>query len=299
MNLSITYILQQIINALSMGSMLALLAVGYTMIYGVMGLINFAHGEVFMIGAFTAYFAMSFMGMSLWLALPLAIIASVIVGILLEKFCYRPVSGSGDITLLITSFAASFGIRSLFIMFLGSRSKSFPKPEFLQGIHFVNNILISDLNIAIFIITIIITVVLYLFVKNTDLGIAMRGVSYNKTTAEAMGINSNIVILATFVIGSALAAIAGVAWGLQYGSIQPSMGYLPGLNGFIAAVLGGVGNIAGAAVGGFIIGIGQILFVAFLPPAFSGFRPLFVWMILFVILFVKPSGLFKSNRKWE
>ncbi len=297
--MSLTYILQQILNALSLGSMLALLAVGYTMIYGVLGLINFAHGEVFMIGAFTATFVLSLLGAPLWIAIILAVVASVLAGLLLERFCYRPVRGSGDITLFITSLAASIGIRSLFILIYGSRSRPFPTPEYLQGIHFFGDILVTDLNLIIFIFTAILTIILSLIIKNTDLGIAMRGVSYNKTTAEAMGINSNSIIVATFIIGSALAAIAGVAWGLQYGNVRPSMGYLPGISGFIAAVLGGIGNITGAAISGFILGVGQVLFVAFLPSTFSGFRPLFVWLILFIILFIKPTGLFRTNIKWE
>ncbi|WP_158531741.1 MULTISPECIES: branched-chain amino acid ABC transporter permease [unclassified Halanaerobium] len=297
--MDLTYILQQVLNALSLGSMLALLAVGYTMIYGILGLINFAHGEVFMIGAFTAMYAITGLNLPLAAALLLAICASVITGVLLERLCYRPVQESGDITLFITSLAASIGIRSLFIMLLGSRSRQFPMPEYLQGIHFWGEILVTDLNLIIFIFTVIITIVLSIFIKKTKLGIAMRGVSYSKKTAETMGINSNSIIVATFVIGSALAAVAGVAWGLQYGNVRPAMGYHPGISGFIAAVLGGVGNITGAAISGFLLGIGQVLFVAFLPSAYSGFRPLFVWIVLFIILFYKPTGLFRANIKWE
>ncbi len=163
----------------------------------------------------------------------------------------------------------------------------------------MGDILITDLNLFIFGFTILITVILTIIIKKTNLGIAMRGVSYNKDTAEAMGINSNSVIVATFIIGSALAALAGVAWGLQYSNVRPNMGYLPGISGFIAAVLGGIGNITGAAISGFILGVGQVLFVGFLPSSFSGYRPLFVWILLFIILFIKPSGLFKANIKWE
>jgi len=297
--MDLTYILQQVLNALSLGSMLALLAVGYTMIYGVLGLINFAHGEVFMIGAFTAMYAITGLNLPLAAALLLAIFASVITGVLLERFCYRPVQESGDITLFITSLAASIGIRSFFVMLLGSRSRQFPMPEYLQGIHFWGDILVTDLNLIIFIFTVIITIILSILIKKTKLGIAMRGVSYSKKTAEAMGINSNSIIVATFVIGSALAAIAGVAWGLQYGNVRPAMGYHPGISGFIAAVLGGVGNITGAAISGFLLGVGQVLFVAFLPSIYSGFRPLFVWVVLFIILFYKPTGLFRANIKWE
>ncbi|SDC76875.1 branched-chain amino acid ABC transporter permease [Halanaerobium congolense] len=297
--MDLTYIFQQVLNALSLGSMLALLAVGYTMIYGVLGLINFAHGEVFMIGAFTAMYAITGLGFPLPIALILAIIASVLAGVLLERFCYRPVQGSGDITLFITSLAASIGIRSLFVMLFGSRSMQFPMPKYLQGIRFWGDILITDLNLIIFVFTVIITLILSFFIKNTKLGIAMRGVSYNKQTAEAMGINSTSIIVATFVIGSALAAVAGVAWGLQYGNVRPAMGYHPGISGFIAAVLGGIGNISGTAISGFLLGVGQVLFVAFLPSVYSGFRPLFVWIVLFIILFYKPTGLFRSNIKWE
>lgn len=293
------YVIQQIINALALGSMLGLLAIGYTMIYGVLGLINFAHGEIFMIGAFVAYFLVNLLDIPFWLAFIVSILVTTGAGVLIERIAYRPVRGSGDVTLFITSLGASIGIRSLFIMLFGDHSRPFPIPKALENMRFFGDLIVSDLTILIFIVTIVTVILLTLFIQKSRIGIAMRATSYNLHTAEVMGINTNRIIIFTFAIGSALAAISGMFWGLQFGILNPSMGFLPGLAGFIAAVAGGIGNVPGAMISGFIIGIGQVLFVGLLPSSLSGIRPIFVWAILFLILFLRPSGLFKANIKWE
>lgn len=295
------YLAQQLVNAVAYGSILGLLAIGYTMIYGILGLINFAHGEIFMIGAFICYFAVSFLNIAWGLGALLAILASTIGGLLVYRLVYRPLikRNAPVLTVFIASFGASLGLRHLFMMFLTDRRRPFPIPELFNKMYFVGGVAISLRDILIFVTTILIMLAIAYFIKNTRLGIAMRAVAYDKETAELMGANSSRIIVAAFAIGSALAGLSALEYGLSFGILNPSMGFLPGLEGFVAAVIGGIGNVPGAMIGGFIIGIGEILFVALLPASFSPLRPLFVWALLFVILFVKPSGLFRPNVKFE
>ncbi|HOF02951.1 MAG TPA: branched-chain amino acid ABC transporter permease [Atribacterota bacterium] len=295
------YLLQQLVNAISYGSILGLLAVGYTMIYGILGLINFAHGEIFMIGAFTCYLYVKFLKIPWFIAALLAITTSVIAGLLLEKIAYRPSikKGSSVLTIFIISFAASMFLRYLFMLFFTDERKAFPIPAFFEKMYFVNGVVIGLRDIIIFTTTIIIMIAISYFVKYSKLGIAMRAVSYDSKTANYMGINSTLIIKTAFVLGSVLAGISGIEYGLSFGIVNPSMGFNPGLTGFIAAVLGGIGNVPGAMVAGFIVGIGEVLFVAMLPSIYSPLRPLFVWVLLFFILFLKPTGLFRPNVKFE
>lgn len=295
------YLIQQLVNAISYGSILGLLAVGYTMIYGILGLINFAHGEIFMIGAFTCYLYVKFLKIPWFIAALLAITTSVIAGLLLEKIAYRPSikKGSSVLTVFIISFAASMFLRYLFMLFFTDERKAFPIPAFFEKMYFVNGVVIGLRDVIIFTTTIIIMIAISYFVKYSKLGIAMRAVSYDSKTANYMGINSTLIIKTAFVLGSVLAGISGIEYGLSFGIVNPSMGFNPGLTGFIAAVLGGIGNVPGAMVAGFIVGIGEVLFVAMLPSLYSPLRPLFVWVLLFFILFLKPTGLFRPNVKFE
>jgi branched-chain amino acid transport system permease protein len=295
--MSFQYVVQQILNALAWGSMLGLMAVGYTLLYGVLGLVNFAQGEIFMVGAFSAYLAMALGNAPFWVGLFAAVGGAVIAGVILERVAFRPVRKAGGITLFITSLAVSIAIKNLYIMGLTNKIRPFKTPAFLRTVHDWHGLLIYNNTIAIVAVTLVITVALLLFINRTKTGIAMRAVAYDRETAELMGVNTNRVIVIAFIIASALAAIAGVFWGVRFGSVQPTMGYVPVISAFIAAVLGGVGNIAGAMVGGFIIGIGETLFVAFLPSELIGLRPVFVWAVLFVLLLFKPSGLFPANIK--
>jgi branched-chain amino acid transport system permease protein len=296
------YLAQQLINALSYGSILALLAIGYTMIYGILGLINFAHGEIFMIGAFFSYLLISFSGVPFLIGFFGAIAGSVLVGLLLERFVYKPcLKRSPEVlTVFIASFGASLGLRNLFTMIFGDGRRAFPTPDFLEGIIITKaGLFINVKDLWILGVTLILLVAVTLFIKYTKLGTAMRAVAYDANAARLVGVNSTTVVLLAFIIGSALAGVSAVAYGASYGIVNPSMGYLIGLNGFIAAVLGGIGNVPGAAVGGYIIGLGEVMFVALLPPSFSAVRPIFVWALLFLILFIKPSGLFRPNVKIE
>ena len=296
------YLLQQAINALSYGSILALLAIGYTMIYGILGLINFAHGEIFMIGAFCAYLLVAFGESSFLVGVLGAIGGAVLVGLFIERMVYRPCLKRNKevLTVFIASFGASLGFRNLMTMIFGDGRRAFPIPEALDQIIATDNgLFINVKDIAIFSVTVVLLVGISLFIKYSRPGIAMRAVAYNANAARLVGINSRIIVTMAFVLGSALAAVAATCYGVSFGILTPSMGYLMGLNGFIAAVLGGIGNVPGAAVAGYIIGIGEIMFVALLPPSWSAIRPTFVWGLLFVILFLKPSGLFRANIRIE
>jgi branched-chain amino acid transport system permease protein len=296
------YIAQQLINALSYGSILALLAIGYTMIYGILGLINFAHGEIFMIGAFCAYLLLAFGGSPFLIGLLAALGGAVLIGMLIQRTVYAPCLKRNPevLTVFIASFGASLGLRSLFTMIFGDSRRAFPTPDFLEGIFITDSGLFLNVkDIWIFGIALALVLGITLFIRFSRTGMAMRAVAYDANAAGLAGINSRRIVLYAFVLGSALAGVAAVAYGMSFGVVTPSMGYLIGLNAFIAAVLGGIGNVPGAAVGGYIIGLGEIMFVALLPPQFSAVRPIFVWMLLFLILFVKPSGLFRPNIKIE
>ena len=296
------YLIQQAINALSYGSILALLAIGYTMIYGILGLINFAHGEIFMIGAFCAYLLVAFAESSFLVGVVGAIGGAVLIGLFLERMVYRPCLKRNKevLTVFIASFGASLGFRNLMTMIFGDGRRAFPIPEVLDQIIATDNgLFINIKDIAIFSVTVVLLIGISLFIKYSRPGIAMRAVAYNANTARLMGVNSRGIVTLAFVLGSALAGISAVCYGVSFGILNPSMGYLAGINGFIAAVLGGIGNVPGAAVAGFIIGLGEVMFVALLPPSWSAIRPTFVWGLLFIILFVKPSGLFRANIRIE
>ena len=296
------YLIQQAINALSYGSILALLAIGYTMIYGILGLINFAHGEIFMIGAFCAYLLLAFAESSFLVGVLGAIGGAVLIGLFLERMVYRPCLKRNKevLTVFIASFGASLGFRNLMTMIFGDGRRAFPIPEVLDQIIATDNgLFINVKDIAIFSVTVVLLIAISLFIKYSRPGIAMRAVAYNANTARLMGVNSRGIVTLAFVLGSALAGISAVCYGVSFGILNPSMGYLAGINGFIAAVLGGIGNVPGAAVAGFIIGLGEVMFVALLPPSWSAIRPTFVWGLLFIILFVKPSGLFRANIRIE
>jgi branched-chain amino acid transport system permease protein len=291
------YLLQQIINSLGFGSIIALLAAGYTMTFGLIGLVNFAHGEAFMSGAFTAYFILTILQLPFWLAVLMAIVGSVIVGVGLERIAFKPVRGSGMITLFIIGLGASQILRNLAIMLFDPRLKGFKAPDFLKGIYMLGEVVIFKKTLVIFLSVLVICTLLVYLVKNTKTGIAMRCISYDTQIAQSLGMNTEKIIIITFAISSALAGVAAILWGYIYGSVNAAMGVYAIVNAFVASVIGGVGNVLGAVVAGYIIAIGGNLFIAFLPPDLVGLRPLFVWIVFFIILIFKPSGLFRANIK--
>jgi len=295
--------LQQLINGLSVGAVYALIAVGYTMVYGVLRLINFAHGDVFMVGAFLAlYAATRWFALALapwWISLPLILLVAVVgcglLGYVIERFAYRPLRNQPRLTVLITAIGVS-----MLLEYGGQHPRVFgPTPQAFPAILpqariFIGGLVISPVDIVIFVLTVLLMLALSGIVKHTRAGMALRAVSYRFDTAALMGIDINRTISFTFVLGSALAAVGGVLYGIKYRQVDPLMGLIPGLKAFVAAVLGGIGNIAGAVVGAFCLGLVEVLVVAYLPGG-SQYRDGVAFVILIVILLVKPAGLFGQN----
>lgn len=293
--------LQQLINGLSLGSIYALIALGYTMVYGVLRFINFAHGDVFMLGAYVGLYSGRYLSgkmhaePSFLLAvsvLAISMTVCAIVGVVIERLAYAPLRNRPRLTVLITAIGVS-----LFLEYGGQQF-------FGAGPHFFEQILpsyemhtgalsITSNQLIVLSVTVVLLVALTFIVLKTKMGMAMRALSFNPTAASLMGINNNVIISFTFGLGSALAAAAGILWAVNYPSINPLMGLLPGIKAFVAAVLGGIGNIPGAALGGLILGVTETLVVGYsdrlhIPPSY---RDAVAFVVLIVILLFKPSGL--------
>lgn len=286
-------IIQQFINGLSLGSVYALLALGYTMVYGIIKLINFAHGEVYMIGAYVGYYVIDTFKLGLVPTLIISMVICAILGVLIEYFAYRPLRKSTRIAALITAIGVSFLIQSLMIYFVGA--DTLPFPQIIDNQNYDLGLFeISKIQIIILLTSLSLMVLLQLIVQKTKMGKAMRAVSVDADAAKLMGINVNHTISFTFAIGSSLAAAGGILIGLYYNSIDPMMGVAPGLKAFIAAVFGGIGIIPGAALGGFLIGLIETFISAL---GFTAYRDAAVYVILIIILLVRPAGLLGKNVK--
>lgn len=282
--------MQHLVNGTSLGSLYALIAIGYTMVYGILRLINFAHGDIFMLGAYITYYGMTYTPVPWWLVFILSAVITGGAGVLLEKLAYKPLRGSPRITILISAIGASFLLQNLGVLVFGGRPKAFPIPDLLNETLVIGGISVSLVSVIIPIITIILLVGLTFIIQKTKTGMAMRALSKDYEAASLMGIDINRVVSFTFFTGSFLAAVGGILWGTKYPQLLPLMGVIPGLKCFIAAVIGGIGNITGAVIGGFILGLGEIMLIAFLP-ALTGYRDAFSFVLLIVILLVKPTGI--------
>ena len=283
--------LQHLTNGISLGSLYALIAIGYTMVYGILRLINFAHGDIFMMATYFAFFGVITFGVPWYIVFPVVILLTAVLGMSLEYTAYRPLRNAPKISIMISAIGASFFLENLAIVLFGGVNKAFPTPEIFTGVVKLGPVSLQRLTFYIPVITIVFLVLLVYLINNTKTGMAMRAVSKDHETAGVMGIDVNRTISITFGIGSALAAIGALMWGLKFPQIYPLMGVMPGLKGFIAAVAGGVGNIKGAVLGGFILGVGEILLVAFLPSDFTGYRDAFAFILLIVVLLIKPTGI--------
>ncbi|MCD5413681.1 MAG: branched-chain amino acid ABC transporter permease [Clostridiales bacterium] len=292
--MSFTTFMQHLVNSISLGSLYALIAVGYTMVYGILRLINFAHGEVFMFGAYMAFFAMTSFGMPWYVAFIIAILLTCIFGMLLEKAAYRPLRDAPRISIMISAIAASFLIANLGIVVFGGIPVTFPRPDIFNIRIVIGGVSIISKALFIPVITAVVLMILLYIVNHTKTGTAMRAVSKDYEVARLMGIDVNRIITFTFAIGSSLAAVGGIMWALRFPALIPFMGIMPGLKCFIAAVIGGIGNIKGAVLGGLLLGFGEIMIVAFLPEL-SGYRDAFAFIFLIVILLFKPAGLLGKN----
>lgn len=297
-----TEFLQQIVNGLTLGSLYALIAVGYTVVYGIVQLINFAHGEVFMIGAFGALatWTVLFKGEhGLWV-LPIMILGAVVVSVLtavvMERIAYRPLRGAPRLAPLITAIGISVFLQEAVRLFYpGAKSKlSFPEIEVVSGAALnIGGVTIQRAAVFTIGALVISAVVLWFFVNRTRLGQGMQAVSQDPDTAQLMGINVNRIIVIAFAVGAALAAIAGVAQGLLNSNIDFRMGFLAGLKAFTAAVLGGIGNIQGAVVGGLVLGIAESMATQFIPGQFGGsaWKDVWAFALLILVLVFRPQGL--------
>ncbi len=297
-------LLQQIINGLVLGSMYALVALGYTMVYGIIGLINFAHGEVLMVGALTSWMLIGWMaeawaGLPNWVILLMAtVIAMVVCAVLnftIEKLAYRPLRNSPRLAPLITAIGMSLLLQTLAMIIWAPNPKSYPSMLPRDPIA-IGGAVITVTQITILATTAITLALLMYLVNRTNLGRAMRATAENPRVAALMGIKPDVVISATFIIGAMLAAIAGVMWASNYGTVQHAMGFMPGLKAFVAAVMGGIGNLAGAVVGGIALGLIESLGAGYLGKLTGGFlgsqyQDIFAFIVLALVLTLRPSGL--------
>ncbi|MEG0383369.1 branched-chain amino acid ABC transporter permease [Solibacillus cecembensis] len=285
--------IQQLVNGISLGSIYALIALGYTMVYGIIKLINFAHGDVFMLGAFIGFFAIARWEMNVFLALILAMALCAIIGVIIERVAYKRLRNATRIAALITAIGVSLLIEYTVIFFRGASPAAYPT-VFETSNFEILGVKISTQSILILSVSIFLMVLLQFIVHKTKIGKAMRAVSHDADAAKLMGINVDNTISATFAIGSALAGAAGVIFGIYYTRIDPLMGVLPGIKAFIAAVLGGIGIIPGAMVGGLVLGVVETIVSAL---GYSLWRDAAAFVILILILIIRPSGIFGKNAR--
>ncbi len=292
-------LIQHLINGLSLGSIYALIALGYTMVYGVLQLINFAHSDIYMMGAFASYYVSRWFNfeahpgiVTLCMALLASMTACALIGVAVERFAYRPLRGSPKINILITAIGVSLFLQFGAQLIFGPNPKAFP--TLIEDVALIETefIVLKSLEVTVFVITLLALGVLHFLVYKTKFGKSMRAVSHNINTASVLGINVNKVIVLTFIVGSALAGVGSVLVGLKYPKIEPLMGVMIGLKGFVAAVFGGIGNMTGAVIGAMIMGLSEEFVVAYLS---STLRDALAFGLLIGILIWKPSGLLGKN----
>ena len=281
--------LQQLVNGVSLGSMYALIAIGYTMVYGTLRLINFAHGDIMMVGAFLVYLADA-VGLPFPVAVLAGITGSVIIGILTDKIAYKPLREAPKISLLITAIGISFFLENLFNVLFGGVPKAFPAPEYLTTSFKLGEVILPLMVIVIPIITVLILGGVLWVLYKTKYGMAIRALAFDIPTVKLMGVNADYIISIVFGLGSGLAAIGGIFYAISYPSIDPLMGIIVGLKAFAAAVLGGIGSVTGAVLGGFILGFTEIFVVAMFPEL-GGYKDAFAFFFLILVLLFRPTGI--------
>lgn len=286
-----TFVLQ-LINGIRTGSIYALIALGYTMVYGIAKMINFAHGDIIMIGAYSLYMLWSVAKLPLLPAMLLTVVICAVLGVTIERVAYKPLRNAPSLAVLITAIGMSFLLQAVSLLLFGATPIKSENIVRLKGFQ-VGSIMIPGLPILTLAVTVVCMTALTLFINKTKAGRAMRAVSEDKQAAALMGINVNRTISLTFAIGSALAAVAGILYLSQYKSLMPTMGALPGIKAFVAAVFGGIGSIPGAMLGGILLGIIEVMAKAYINSALAD---AIVFGVLVVVLLVKPSGLLGKNR---
>ena len=281
-----TYISQQLLNALQLGSIYALIALGYTMVYGILKLINFAHGDLFMVGAFLCFVGAVFLKLNFTAVLLFSMIGVSALGVFIEKLAYKPLRNAPRVSAIITALGVGIFLEN-FTLALNPYPQHIPT-LIKNTVYTVANISISTLQIFIILLSVILMVILDFFVNHTKTGIAMRAISWDRVTAPLMGVPVNLIISITFGIGAGLGGAAGTMYALAYPVIEPYMGIMVGWKAFISAVVGGIGNIRGAMLGGFILGTVEIMVAAFFP---STYRDFVAFTILILLLLFKPNGI--------
>ena len=282
--------MQHFINALGLGSLYGLIAIGYTMVYGILRLINFAHGDIFMLGAYFVFFATVQYKLPWALGAFIAVSGTIVCGLLVDRVAYRPLRSAPRISALISAIGVSFFIENLAVVVFSGMPRPVVQPPLLMEAVSLGGIRFVPLAIMVPAISFIIVAALLWMIYRTKSGLAMRSISFDIETTRLMGVSVDRIIAMAFAIGSGLAAIAGIMWALRYPRVEPFMGIMPGFKAFIAAVFGGIGSVPGAMLGGLSLGFVEIMSVAFFPRL-SGYRDAFAFLLLVVILLVKPTGL--------
>ena len=281
---------QHLFNAITLGSLYGLVAIGYTMVYGILRLINFAHGDIFMLGAYFMFFGTVTFNLPWGIAAVIAVAASSVCGVFVDRIAFRPLRDAPRISALISAIGVSFLIENLSLVLFTGLPRQVIQPEWMVKIITIGEIRILPLAIVVPVIAFTLVLGLLWIVYRTKPGLAMRAISKDIETTRLMGVSVDKIIALAFGLGSALAAASGIMWALRYPQIHPFMGVFPGFKAFIAAVFGGIGSIQGAMIGGMLLGLIEIMIIAFFP-SLSGYRDAFAFILLIVILLMKPTGL--------
>lgn len=287
---SLSIFFQQLINGISLGSLYSLIAIGYTMVYGILRLINFAHGDVLMMGCYFAFYGILIFSLPWWVSFPIALALTAFLGVVIDRGAYLPVRKAPRISALITAIGVSFLLENLGLVIFGGRPKPFHRPALFGQVLQWGEVHLITLSLWIPAITLLLVLILLYVIYRTRTGRAMRAISRDMETVRLMGVDVNRITSITFALGSALAAAGGILWALKYPEIDPYMGIIPGLKAFVAAVLGGIGNVVGAAIGGLLLGVLEIMFIAFMP-SLAGYKDAFAFLILIGILLFRPIGI--------
>jgi branched-chain amino acid transport system permease protein len=290
------YLIQQTINAVSIGSLYALMAIGLAMVFGILRLINFAHGDLIMVGSYGALLALTF-GAPIWAAVLIGIAASILVGLAMERIAYRPIRGAPDVAMLLTSFAVTIFLENVAILIFSPTPRPFPTPPLLNNALQFGGLRIAAVDVLAILVAAVSLLLLTFFIRRSETGIAMRAASQDLLAARLMGININRVIVFAFAIGSALAGVVGILWSIRVGKVDPLMGFYPVLKAFVASVIGGLGSLPGAVLGGYVLGFLEILLQGLLPSALTPYRDAFVFLILIILLLFRPNGILGSTER--
>ncbi|MBK1663479.1 branched-chain amino acid ABC transporter permease [Rhodospirillum rubrum] len=292
------FILQQAINAISLGSLYAMVAVGLSMVFGILRMTNFAHGDMMMAGSY-ATVLLTVAGLPFGVAVVCGVGVSVLVGVLAERIAYRPVRGAPDVTLLLTSLALTYVLENLAILIFSSSPRAMPLPDWMGEVYSFSDgaITFTGIDLCATVLALCSLLGLGWFVTRTTTGLGMRAAAEDMAATALVGLNLNRLIVTAFAIASGFAGLAGVLWAAQSGVVDPGMGFSPLLKAFVAAIVGGFGSIAGAVMGGYLLGALEILIVGFAPPEISSYRDAIVFALLILFLLFRPGGLMRPNRE--